>query len=151
MRPDPAPVLAFTAPGDPVPKGRPRFARVGKFVKTFTPKETLRFEERITAYALEAMNQGRSELFPIDGPVRLEMCFVFRRPASRKKATHMDRKPDCSNLVKACEDGIANAGAIRNDSRVVEIQARKEYGNLPETRVKLFTLAGAQLRMQRVG
>ena len=52
----------------------------------------------------------------------------------------MDRKPDLDNVVKAILDGLANGGAIRTDSRVVEIHARKEYGDLPETRVKLFTL-----------
>ncbi len=132
-------VLAFTAPGDPVPKGRPRFARGGKFVRTFTPAATLRYEERIAAYARDQVDAAPAG-FPLDCPVRAELVCVFRRHASRKQAAHMDRKPDLDNVVKAILDGLANGGAIKTDSRVVEIQARKEYGDLPETRVKLFTL-----------
>jgi len=130
-------VLRFVAPGDPVPKGRPRFARAGKFVRTFTPKETLRYEERIAAYARYHVEANPGP-FPIDGPVQVDLTFVFRRPASRKNARYMDRKPDLDNVIKSCIDGLANGGVLKTDSRVVTIHATKEYGDMPETRVVVF-------------
>ena len=124
--------LEFVVPGIPVAKRRPRFSRRGKFVKVHTDEKTVRYEEVITSYAREAM---RKEGFAVDGPVAVSIVAVFQRPKSRKKNALMDRKPDLDNVCKSVIDGISNAGAIKNDSRVVMIAARKEYGELPETRV----------------
>ncbi len=127
-------LMRFTAPGIPAGKGRPRVTRRGH---AFTPAKTMAYEGLIAHYALRGT--GRIEL-PFDRPLRAEIVAVFQRPASRKKAAHMDRKPDLDNIVKSVLDGLSNAGIIRNDSRVVEIHARKEYGDMPETRVRLTDL-----------
>ena len=37
----------FSIPGKPIAKGRPRFSRMGKFVKTRTPEETINFENKV--------------------------------------------------------------------------------------------------------
>ncbi len=132
-------VLYFVVPGTPVAKGRPRFSRRGKFVKTYTDEKTMRFEECVAFYTREAMKLVDYP-FPIDGPVRLEIEAVFLRPKSRKKGSEMDRKPDLTNVIKGVEDGMENGGVYVNDSRVVELSARKEYGELAETRVRVFTL-----------
>ena len=129
-------ILFFSAPGKPVAKGRPRFSRRGNFVKTFTDEKTMRYEDCIAFYAREAM--GRVDYsFPIDAPVKVGICATFQRPKSRKAGCQMDRKPDLDNVCKAVLDGISNAGAITNDSRVVEIQASKQYGDSAETVVWL--------------
>ena len=130
------PFLSFIAPGIPVAKGRPRFARMGKFVKTFTDDKTVRFEDCIAFYCREAMQKSKHG-FPVDVAVHAEITALFPRPASRKKAAHMDRKPDLDNVCKSVIDGLSNAGAVTNDARIVSIDAKKEYGEMPETVVHL--------------
>jgi Holliday junction resolvase RusA-like endonuclease len=39
-------MVTFMVEGTPVPKGRPRFARRGKFVSTYSPKTTVDYETR---------------------------------------------------------------------------------------------------------
>ena len=63
--------IQFEVPGEPVAKARPRFARVGKFVKTYTPKETLNFEKTVAWYALK--NGAK----PLDGAVEMNINFYF--------------------------------------------------------------------------
>ena len=110
---------------------------MGKFVKTFTDDKTVRFEDCIAFYCREAMVIECGTKFPIDGPVHAEITALFPRPASRKKAAHMDRKPDLDNVCKSVIDGLSNAGAVTNDARIVSIDAKKEYGEMPETVVHL--------------
>ena len=129
-------IFSVSIPGDPVPKGRPRFARVGKFVKTFTAKDTLRYEERVAAYARDAVPVDTSG-FPLDKALSADVVFVFSRPKSRKESAPMDRKPDIDNLLKSVFDGLSQGGVLKNDARIVSLTAIKEYGDLPETRVRL--------------
>ena len=39
--------VSFKVLGEPVGKGRPKFARVGDGVTTYTPRETRAYEERV--------------------------------------------------------------------------------------------------------
>ena len=134
-------VLAFTAPGDPVAWGRPRFKRIGSRLIGFVDKKTRKYKERIMDSASEAIRvSGHAAIFPIDGPVMVEMVAVFRRPKSRPKSALMDRKPDGENILKGVLDAMEKCGCYVNDSRVVKGIYSKEYGDLPETRVKLFTM-----------
>jgi Holliday junction resolvase RusA-like endonuclease len=57
--------LEFFIPGNPSGKGRPRFARQGQFVRTYTPRETEAYESNIRLFAAEAMNGSP----PTGGPV----------------------------------------------------------------------------------
>ena len=62
-------------PGAPVGKERPRFARVGRFVRTYTPAKTLTFERRVA----EALWR-----FPAPpSPFRLVCLLVYGRPKKR--------------------------------------------------------------------
>ena len=47
--------VCFTVPGAPVPKGRPKFARRGKFVTTYTPAATASYENLVKVTAQQAM------------------------------------------------------------------------------------------------
>ena len=39
--------VKFTVCGEPKGKGRPRFAKVGNYTKTYTPKETASYENLV--------------------------------------------------------------------------------------------------------
>jgi Holliday junction resolvase RusA-like endonuclease len=61
-----------------------------------------------------------------DEPVSLHLLFVMPRP----KVPQFDQpavKPDLSKLVRAVEDALQDAALYTNDSRIVELHARKEF------------------------
>ena len=69
--------ITFKVDGAPVPKGRPKFARRGNFVSTYTPKTTLQYEDLIAYGAKRAM--GASE--PLE--TALEVFFYFSIPVPK--------------------------------------------------------------------
>jgi Holliday junction resolvase RusA-like endonuclease len=74
-------MITFRVDGTPVPKGRPRFARRGKFVSTYTDKSTLQYEDLIADSAKRAM--GSSE--PFVTPLEAFFYFSFPIPKSYLK------------------------------------------------------------------
>lgn len=127
-------VLRVEIPGKPIPKARP----VRWKGRTFLP--SMAYQTTVAEYAVVAMRRigvrGQSP-FPVDGPIRARLRFYFKKPKSRSRAALMDRKPDLDNLVKSILDGLERAGAITNDSRVVSIDAQKDYGD-PRAEVELY-------------
>ena len=69
--------IAFTIPGAPVAKGRPRVTSRG----AYTPKKTVTYESTVALFASEVFPK------PMDGPVFLEVEFFLPRPKKymRKK------------------------------------------------------------------
>jgi len=117
--------LSFTIPGAPRGKGRPKFARHGNFVRTYTDSATAAYEN-LVALAATAAHEGRPRL---DGPLAVTILFVLPRPKSASKRVVMPAvRPDLDNLQKAVLDGCNQAGVWADDSRVVEMFARKVYG-----------------------
>ena len=119
-------------PISPVPKGRPRFARKGKFVQTYTPKETLEYESSVRSWMRK--KYGMFTL-PMDGNIKARYEFVMPRPKSCAKKTLVNTKPDVDNLVKSFQDALdfkdkshgKQLGVLANDSRVTSISATKRY------------------------
>jgi len=74
-------MVTFMVEGTPVPKGRPRFARRGKFVSTYSPKNTVEYETKVSESAKLAM--GASE--PLETPVGAYIYITLPVPASYSK------------------------------------------------------------------
>ncbi|MDR1518959.1 MAG: RusA family crossover junction endodeoxyribonuclease, partial [Planctomycetota bacterium] len=70
--------VTFVVPGVPAGKMRPRFARMGKFVRTYQPAEDARRENLIAL----AYRQAAGEAPPHDGPISLSIVAFFTPPAS---------------------------------------------------------------------
>ncbi|MDR2881338.1 MAG: RusA family crossover junction endodeoxyribonuclease [Azoarcus sp.] len=124
-------MIAFHVPGQPVGKGRPRFARRGKFIATYTPEKTAGYEQLVRLAAHQAM-QGRP---PVEGPVSVEVSLSVVPPASwskRRQAAALagetlpTTKPDLDNLIKAILDGMAGV-VMADDKQVSDLVARKRY------------------------
>jgi len=120
--------------GTPVPKGRPRFARRGKFVSTYSPKTTVDYETKVSESAKLAM--GASE--PLETPVGAYIYITLPVPASySKKRTEAclsglekpTKKSDIDNYCKALFDGM-NGIVFLDDSLVVSLHATKVYGTI---------------------
>jgi len=127
-------MVTFMVEGTPVPKGRPRFARRGKFVSTYSPKTTVDYESKVSESAKLAM--GASE--PLETPVGAYIYITLPVPASySKKRTEAclsgeerpTQKSDIDNYCKAIFDGM-NGIVFVDDSLVVSLHATKVYGTI---------------------
>jgi len=117
--------------GEPVGKGRPRFARRGTFVSTYTPQKTKTYEDEIRMMATAAM--GASE--PLDTPVTVAIYIRVGIPASYSKQKRKDalsgvlkptKKPDLDNVAKCHLDAIQGI-IIFDDKLVVNLHVTKVY------------------------
>ncbi|MEK7916625.1 RusA family crossover junction endodeoxyribonuclease [Burkholderia contaminans] len=143
-----APVAAqrveFVIPGEPVAKGRPKFARRGAHVTTYTPEKTARYENLVKLAARAAM--GSVE--PYAGPIRLIVHIGLPIPASwslKKQeaaaagAIGATKKPDADNIVKSVKDGM-NGVVYVDDGQVVDLWVSKRYARAPGVRVEAIEL-----------
>ena len=127
-------MVTFMVEGTPIPKGRPRFARRGKFVSTYSPKTTVDYETKVAEAAQIAM--GSSE--PLETPVGAYIYITLPIPASySKKRTQAclsgeerpTKKSDIDNYCKAVFDGM-NGIVFLDDSQIVSLHSTKVYGTI---------------------
>lgn len=126
--------VMFQVEGTPIGKGRPKFARRGNFVSTYTPTKTRDYEELIRDAAKIAM--GSTE--PIETPVVACIYIIVPIPASyskKRSAACLDgserpcKKPDIDNIIKAYLDAM-NGIVYKDDTQVVSLHATKVYGTV---------------------
>ena len=134
-------MIVFTIPGTPVGKGRPRFARRGNLVTTFTPEKTASYENLVKVKAEEAM-VGR-EL--IAGAVAVTILLFITPPASwsnKKMLQALNHeilpttKPDIDNVIKGIFDAM-NEIVWNDDKQVVDVTFRKRYANSARATVEV--------------
>ena len=110
-------MVKLTIPGPPVALQRHRHTKSGH---TYLPKQSVEYRERIqTAWRVE----GKPCL---DGPLVVAAMFFLPRPPSHfkksggltKGAPKWPRRPDLSNLLKACEDALDGC-LWQDDSQIV--------------------------------
>lgn len=125
--------VAFSIPGKPFAKGRPRFSRATG--RAYTPADTVSFERQVGIIAAQHVGA------PFVGPVKLTVFAVFEPPASaskKRRAAMLGRphtqRPDLDNLQKAICDGL-NRVAFADDAQIAEIVCRKSWGAVPMTTV----------------
>jgi Holliday junction resolvase RusA-like endonuclease len=114
-------------------KGRPRFARQGTFVKTYTDAKTLTYEKSIQTYAKQAMGSTS----PLIGAVAAYLHIGIPIPPSYSKTRQKacieglerpTKKPDIDNIVKAVLDGM-NGIVYLDDKQVVDLHLTKVYSS----------------------
>ena len=134
-------MIVFTIPGTPVGKGRPKFARRGAFVTTYTPEKTASYENLVKVKAEEAM-VGR-EL--IAGAVAVTILLFITPPASwsnKKMLQALNHeilpttKPDIDNVIKGILDAM-NEIVWNDDKQVVDVTVRKRYANTARATVEV--------------
>lgn len=116
---------AFTIPGRPYGKKRPRFSR--KSGRAYDPAGNAETEDAIGSIALPHFP------YPLEGPVALHIIAGFSPAASwskKRKAVSLGQphtqKPDCDNLGKTVMDAL-NRIAWADDSQVAEVSVTKRW------------------------
>ena len=132
--------IFFTIDGVPVAKGRPRFARMGRGIRTYTPPRTEAYEAAVRIAARFAM--GSTPL--LEGPVRVIITAAMPIPQSWSKKKHAAvaqgvvpfvTRPDVDNLVKTILLDGMNGTIYKDDAQIVELTAIKRYDEKPTTLV----------------
>ena len=128
--------MKLIIPGKPIAKKRPRFARHGKFVRTYSDQETE--EGRFLWEVRQQINQE-----PFKGAVSLVVGFYMPIPknTSKKRSQLMEKalihhikKPDLDNLEKFVSDCLKGEAWV-DDSQVVHSDTTKVYSANPRTEI----------------
>ena len=136
--------IAFVIPGTPVGKGRPKFARRGSYVTTYTPEKTAIYENLVKVKAQEAMN-GRPA---IEGAVSVVVALYVTPPASwsqkKQRAAlagelYPTSKPDVDNVIKGIFDAC-NEIVWRDDKQACDVRVIKRYDHTARAAVEVRSL-----------
>lgn len=128
-------MVTYMVYGEAVGKGRPRFAKRGNFVSTYTPLKTKTYEDEIRMMAKAAM--GASE--PLETPVTVAIYISVGIPSSFSKQRKKDalaniekptKKPDIDNSAK-CHLDAMNGIVYLDDKQVVNLHVTKVYAETP--------------------
>ena len=131
--------VMFTVYGPPVPKGRPRFAKRGAFVQTYTPEKTKSYESEVAMMAKAAMGATK----PLKCPLEAFIYLSFPIPASYSQKRAKDclneavkhtKKPDADNCAKSIIDGMDKI-VFDNDSQIVSLHVHKTYGLIAKAEI----------------
>jgi Holliday junction resolvase RusA-like endonuclease len=137
--------IAFTVPGRPAGKMRPRFARIGGFTRAYQPRTDAEREKLIA----RAYRQAASDVPPYAGPAAVAVEAIFTPPASwpRKRLDNpgfMMSRPDGDNILKLILDAL-NGVAYVDDSHVIRKTVAKRYGDRDETRVTVEFIEASEI------
>ena len=148
-------LIRDTIPGQPVPKGRPRFYMRGKSPRVHTDAKTRAFESLVAqVLATSAQTRGQPRpMCPDRSPVRVDIVAIFQRPVAMHAKKYPDGllahacRPDLDNVIKSCVDGIqATNGLIwKDDGQVQCIRAESWYaekGGIPRTEIAIYRWNG---------
>lgn len=136
----------FEVLGPPQAKQRPRFARRGNFVQSFTPQATIDYEN------LVRMSYQVSEGPMFEDTLRATIVAYFPIPksTSKKKTQLMEsgmiyhtKRPDADNIAKSILDALNNI-AFHDDSIIAELIVIKKYSNNPRVVVTLENIGGEE-------
>lgn len=135
MIPAPPDRITVELLGDPVPKGRPRFASIRGRVVAFTPKKTRSYEADLSAIARAAMDG----LPPMEGPLSMMVLVYLPIPKSWSKKKQQlalssklmpTSRPDIDNYAKLAADAL-NTIVYHDDAQIVSLTVLKYYSSTP--------------------
>jgi Holliday junction resolvase RusA-like endonuclease len=127
-------ILTYMVEGNPIGKGRPKFARRGNFVSAYTPTKTRDYESVIKDAAQKAM--GSNEL--LETPVTVAIYITVPIPQSYSKkrseaclngSEKPIKKPDIDNIAKCFLDAM-NEIVYKDDTQVLTLHITKVYGTV---------------------
>jgi hypothetical protein len=133
------PDLTITVVGHrPAPQGSKRHVGNGRLIEQSKRVKPWRI---VVAESAAAAMRGRhirtyggmpvDQPAPLDGPLSVEIAFTVRKPASapKRRVTWPTTRDsgDLDKLLRSTFDALTSSGAIADDSRIVEVTARKMH------------------------
>lgn len=135
-------LVKFTVDGKAQAKQRPRFMKVGNFVKTYTPKETTNYENWVRICYKQQVGQMA---FVEDRPLIVNIIAYYVPPKSWGKAKREQalrnmivptNHTDCDNIAKSIMDAL-NGIAYIDDHYINELHVKKRYGEVEKVDVAI--------------
>lgn len=136
--------VCIVVPGEPVPQGRPRFARHAGYVQTYDPKRSKNYKSRILSYVWMGLKSRAYTPFASSSvPLAVSISIYRSIPQSwslKKKEDAAQGKvrpvsrPDTDNYVKIVLDAL-NKVLWKDDSAVVSLHAEKWYSKTPRMEI----------------
>lgn len=136
--------LAFTIPGEPRGKGRPRFGRSrAGFAVAYTDDKTAAYEN------LVKLSATRAGARVVDGPLAVQIRAFFAPPQSWSKkrraaalaGQEVPGRFDIDNISKAVLDGL-NGIAFVDDKQIASLFATKAFAEVARCEIRVCPLAG---------
>lgn len=125
--------FSCTIPGTPQEQSRPRIVRRGPHAGLADTAEVANYKAYVKA--MIALADPPKPL--LDGPLVLSVDVFIKRPKSwPKRRQHADTKPDLDNYIKLLSDCLEGL-VYTNDSRIVELRARKHLDESPRVEVRV--------------
>lgn len=131
-------MIKFEVLGKPIGKGRPRFARRGKYVGTYSPKKTVEYE-KLVKEAYLSHNFKKYET----GALKLKIIAEYKPPTSVSKKKQKELigkyrpiKPDIDNITKIIMDAL-NGLAYTDDNQITLLLVAKQYGEEDRVLIEL--------------
>ena len=134
--------IYFEIEGKVVGKGRPRFARMGNFVRTYSTQQDISYENWVKTCFLKSVYK---DFKPIENEIDVLIIAEFEIPKSisnKKRQMMLDKqirptkKPDCDNIAKSICDAL-NKVAYKDDSQIVNLTIHKIYSENEKCIVKI--------------
>ena len=126
--------LVVVVPGEPCAQGRPKFARMGNFVRAYDPRKSRDWK----AYAVACIEgaliaRGQAGIAYPEGPLKAFVTAVFACPKGDHRKVPVARRPhpkrpDAENVAKAVLDAATTAGLWQDDSQVAVLVVSKWIG-----------------------
>ncbi|MGE0745277.1 MAG: RusA family crossover junction endodeoxyribonuclease [Rhodospirillales bacterium] len=147
-------MIEFFVPTAPQGKQSPRAVNLHGRARIIKAPKTKRYEDMISVVASQAM-AGQP---PIAEPVEIAITILMPVPESwsaRKRAQALSGllrpqvKPDCSNVLKAIEDGC-NGVVFVDDKLITDGSFAKRYAATPGVQVRVWPAIPACMAMDRV-
>jgi Holliday junction resolvase RusA-like endonuclease len=126
--------LTVTIQGEPCSQGRPKFARMGEFVRAYDPKKSRDWKAYAVA-CIEGALIARGQVgiaFPA-GPLKVYVSAIFTCPKGNHRKAPVPRRlhpkrPDAENVAKAVLDAATTAGLWQDDAQVSVLVVTKWIG-----------------------
>jgi Holliday junction resolvase RusA-like endonuclease len=136
--------VAFIVPGVVVGKGRPKFARRGNFVTTYTPERTANYENLVKLAAHRAMNGREAFAVAVSCNISVEVEPAAswsnkKRMAALSGDIRPTSKPDLDNVAKGILDAM-NDIVFKDDKQVVVLTVSKKYSEHSQASVEVCAL-----------
>ena len=138
--------LEFTIPGAPKGKQRPRVCRINGRSITYTPKQTVEYENQIRSIYFKVANFKFERHIPLE--IAILALFELPKNVSKKVRALMlngeilpTKRPDGDNIIKIVLDAL-NGLVYHDDAQICKINFTKKYAEKPETKVLIKTIEG---------
>ena len=129
-------VINIVIYGNPVPQGRPKFARRGNFVTAYDPQRSRNYKQWLRLNIIDKLKKVEGWK-PYESAILVDIVFYMGIPTSwgKKKRTEAaqglvrptsKKSGDLDNLVKAVQDA-GNGLLWVDDSIITDLRARKRY------------------------